>query len=197
LDSNVVITPDAPTADRAGPADSAIPDRIPPAPDSSVPDVPEEDACGSNCKKPQGGLCAGDGECASGTCADGVCCSNACLGPCRSCNQPSSVGSCQGYAEGTDPEGECQGGASCNGAGACGAAPPTNRANGQLCRAGTECASGHCSDGVCCNEACNLPCQACGQGTCGSVTNAEDNPECMGTRVCNGRGKCVAKSTGT
>jgi hypothetical protein len=214
VDTKISVFADAPPADRPIDAfsntpdtkvvnpdtntvavDSAIPDRVPPTPDSAVPDVPEEDACGSNCKKAQGAQCGNNSECASGACADGVCCTNACVGACRSCNQPNAVGSCQGYAPGSDPEGECLGGA-CNGAGACGAAPPTNRANGQLCKAGTECASGHCADGVCCNEACNLACQACGTGTCASVTNAEDNPECMGTKICNPRGKCVTKNTG-
>ena len=82
---------------------------------------------------------------------------NACIGPCRSCNQPNADGMCQPYGQGSDPAVECTAGATCNGAGACG--PPVGgpKPNGQLCGAGTECTSGFCKDGVCCNNACDGP----------------------------------------
>jgi hypothetical protein len=35
---------------------------------------------------------------------------------------------------------------------------------------------------------------ACGSsGTCEAVTQAEDNPECMGTLWCNRKGNCVTR----
>jgi hypothetical protein len=163
--------------------------------DSFAGDAPAGDACGSECNKTQGELCAQNDECASGFCADGVCCTNSCSGPCRSCSQPDSTGICRGYATGSDPEVECTGGAKCNGAGACGTTPPPLKPNGQLCGAGSECLSGFCSDGMCCNEACDQPCEACGSGTCKSVTKTEDKPECSDTMTCNRNGKCVAKSS--
>jgi hypothetical protein len=144
------------------------------------------------CGKSQGIACAGSGECASGQCVDGVCCTNSCVGACRSCNQPSAVGMCQGYAAGTDPERECATGAACNGAGACGA-PPTNLANGQLCTLGSQCSSHVCKDGVCCNSACTDACQTCGSGTCTAVKRSDDVPECTGTKTCNGKGVCVSR----
>lgn len=146
---------------------------------------------GGTCGKKQGVACAKDAECASGACADGVCCTNACTGPCRSCNQPSTTGVCQPYAKGTDPETNCSNGATCDGAGACGMAPPTSKANGVMCGGATECKSGFCKDGVCCNTACNAPCQNCGTGTCKSVTKAQDVPECSGFLTCNGNGFCI------
>jgi hypothetical protein len=145
------------------------------------------------CGKAQGTSCGQDGECASGHCADGVCCTNACAGPCRSCNQPSAAGVCQGYAAGSDPELECAGGATCNGVGACGPQPIPNLANGQLCSGASQCSSGFCKDGVCCDNACTSPCEACGSGTCLTVKRSDDVPECAGTSTCNPKGICVAR----
>jgi hypothetical protein len=143
----------------------------------------------------QAELCSRDDECASTFCADGVCCSNACGGPCRSCNQPSSSGLCHGYTAGTDPESECPDGTTCNGVGACGTAPSHDKANGQLCETGAECTSGNCRDNVCCNEACTLPCQSCGTGTCLPIEKADDIPECTGNMTCNAKSKCVARGS--
>jgi len=175
---------------------------------ASVPDVredssPPKDAAPTSdtaigcddagaCGKAQGVVWARNDECASGQCADGVCCTNSCVGPCRSCNQPSAVGTCQGYVAGTNPEHECAMGATCNGAGACGA-PPTNLANGQLCTGGSQCSSHACKDGVCCNTACTDACQTCGSGTCTAVKRTDDVPECTGAMTCNGRGVCVGR----
>jgi hypothetical protein len=149
------------------------------------------DGAGEN--RPQGALCTESAQCASGFCADGVCCTNACLGPCRSCNQPSATGICQGYPSGLDPELECTGGATCNGVGACGGGFASGLGNGQLCAAGGQCASGFCTDGVCCDSACTSPCQACGSGVCLTVKKTDDVPQCTGGQTCNPRGSCVAR----
>jgi|GEM_PF-2863727 len=147
---------------------------------------------GGVCDLKQGAPCAADSECASGACADGVCCTNACLGPCRSCNQPSATGTCQGYPQGTDPELECLNSSTCNGVGACGPTPPPNLPNGQLCSSAGQCLSGFCKDGVCCNTACTAPCESCGAGMCQAVRRTDDVPECAGTMTCNQKGECVA-----
>jgi hypothetical protein len=101
------------------------------------------------------------------------------------------MGICQAYAVGTNPESECSNGATCNGAGACGAPPPPNLANGQLCNAGTQCASGFCVDGVCCNSKCDQPCYACGTGRCLTVHNTEDIPQCSSGHTCDKKGNCI------
>lgn len=185
------------------PVDASTPDVA--IPDAPAPDVASDvgtdldavvaPACpdGGLCDKTQGALCANNGECASGFCADGVCCTNTCVGPCRSCNQPSATGVCQGYAAGTDPEAECGSASSCNGVGACGPSVSPDLPNGQLCTAGSQCRSGHCTDGVCCDSACSDPCQTCGTGVCQSVKKADDVPECTGNSTCNPRGMCVAR----
>jgi len=80
----------------------------------------------------------------------------------------------------------------CNGAGACGKAPPpTSKANGELCGAAGECMSGFCTDGVCCNSACNAPCQSCSTGACQAVKSGQDVPECVSPKTCNSHGSCV------
>jgi hypothetical protein len=157
----------------------------------SLPDADE--SCGElgQCNLPQGALCSVDGECASGACADGVCCTNTCLGPCRSCNQPTVTGTCQFYAAGSNPEAECVGGATCNGVGACGPPPPPNLPNGQLCNLGSQCATGFCVDGVCCNSKCDQPCYACGTGICQVVRRTEDIPQCSNGQTCDRKGNCI------
>ena len=93
---------------------------------------------------------------------------------------------------GSDPEAECPSGTTCNGVGACGQVAPPNLANGQLCVSDTQCQSGFCTDGVCCESACDAPCEACGTGACLPVKKADDVPECTDTMTCNPQGRCVA-----
>jgi hypothetical protein len=142
------------------------------------------------CNRANGTACTDGMQCTSSFCVDGVCCMNACIGPCRSCNQPNLDGLCQPYAQGSDPAVECTAGATCNGAGACGPATGGPKPNGQLCGGGTECTSGFCKDGVCCNSACDTPCRTCETGTCVDVRRKPDPPECYGAVSCNPTGKC-------
>ncbi len=61
-------------------------------------------------------------------------------------------------------------------------APPLP--DGALCQLGSECASTFCTDGVCCQNACNGACQSCGgQGICGAD---EDFSLCNGGTCQNG-----------
>jgi MYXO-CTERM domain-containing protein len=72
-------------------------------------------------KKPNGGTCTTDTECASNACVDGTCCESACTGNCRSCKN--ATGTCTLAADGTDPREQCKGTGvctgTCNGQGAC------------------------------------------------------------------------------
>ena len=163
-----------------------------------------------------GNPCSSDGQCATGNCKDGVCCDTPCGGACKACNLAGSAGTCADIPSGQDPASECQSGA-CNGAGAC------ELDNGQSCANGAACLSGHCADGVCCNTACNNPCDACsvaaGAGTNGTCANLADgsagipacapylcngssatcpgtcaaDADCVGGDHCDGSGHCVAK----
>jgi hypothetical protein len=126
------------------------------------------------CALDDGQSCAAGSQCLSGFCVDGVCCNGACTAGCHACDLPGSVGSCTFVPFGEDPDNECASGA-CNGAGAC------RLDNGASCGAGTQCLSGFCVEGVCCNSLCNGLCDSCvGAGTIGSC-----QPMAKGT-VANG-----------
>ena len=73
---------------------------------------------------------------------------------------------------------------------------------GMSCNESRLCSSGHCTDGVCCKEACDKPCHACnltgrGQmlGHCNPMRGGEDPPHCSGTASCSDSGFCLAPVT--
>lgn len=82
------------------------------------------------------------------------------------------------------------------GTGGTGAPPPPGNANGQTCSVGMECLSGHCSDGVCCEEECNKGCRSCAlpdtKGLCRPV--AEGTPDPRG--MCNDKGASSCQTNG-
>lgn len=152
-------------------------------------------------KLPVGAACAAANQCAGGSCADGFCCDAACGGLCEACNLVGSVGTCAFIPTGTDPgNSNCPGATSvCDGAGAC------KTTQGAACATGTDCLTGDCVDGFCCNAACGGLCQACslaktGQpnGTCATVTvNTDPDSECSGATSCGAAGFCTTLPNGT
>ena len=192
--------------------------------------------------KANGAACAAASECASGFCTDGVCCNTACGGTCLTCVPPGNQGTCLPSSSGTDPDGECgwtfcedkacrqscnssaqcKPGAFCkSGTWTCAELPPL-KADGVACLAGTECLSGACSDGVCCDVACAGPCMTCGAdpqlglsaGRCHAIAAGTDpdsecdltycasgacmtscggsNPSCKALAFCNAQKVCEA-----
>jgi hypothetical protein len=146
------------------------------------------DAVGA-CRGTGGTPCDVAHPCGSGFyCVDGVCCSTLCNAACQTC----STGTCQPVTNGDDIT-ECTGNFTCNGSGQC------KLKTGRTCTNpdGSECASGICKDGVCCATACTTACQTCAAGgslgTCTSIVNAEDVPECSGQSQCNGASQCKRK----
>ncbi|HMY17251.1 MAG TPA: VCBS repeat-containing protein, partial [Polyangium sp.] len=130
------------------------------------------------CKYYNGVPCTSTAECISNYCADGFCCGNICNLSCMACSNAKKGygfnGVCENISNGQDPDNEC--GLSCNGSGACVKAP-----NGTSCSSAAECTSGHCIDGVCCNNACTGACNACDvPGSIGTCT-ANCAPPCTGT----------------
>lgn len=140
---------------------------------------------GGTCLAPQadGLACDGGHECASGLCARGICCDAACGGPCETCfgvAGAADAGVCAPSAAGASPWGQACGLSACSGAsaqcpsGACGATLDClasaycdagtctpDRPGGQGCAGDHECASGFCTDGVCCEARCDANCRSC------------------------------------
>jgi MYXO-CTERM domain-containing protein len=135
--------------------------------------------------------------CKTGNCVDGVCCVQTaaqCNGKCKSCNVPGMAGTCSNVPAGQPDNDTCPSDLACDATQACKALL------GHACTTFSDCASGHCADGVCCNSDCNGTCQQCtvaGKvGTCSPVPSGlEDPPTCasddLTPRTCDGTGTCT------
>jgi len=169
--------------------------------------------CGGTCGGcPLGSPCGTGTDCNSGFCTDGVCCNAACNGTCEACDLGGSVSACTPYAAGTDPETECNpdvcGGTSAcrcsNGVqdGAetaidCGGGTCNDCPQGSPCLVGSDCTTGFCADGLCCNTACGAACEGCdfpgSEGTCTVYAPGTDpDSECNNPPgdLCNGANAC-------
>lgn len=94
----------------------------------------------------------------------------------------------------------CSGG-TCDGKGKC------DTGLGAKCSSDDSCMSGHCVDGVCCNESCTGECKSCNnpgsEGTCSNIPRLRPDPvytdpvfldpaaKCDTVALCNGAGKCL------
>lgn len=81
---------------------------------------------------------------------------------------------------------------------------------GTTCNTGTDCRSGFCAQGVCCNEACDGECRTCVwesgfDGTCHDVAAYQPSPQgcepnvaepCSVSRLCDGHGACLPVPSG-
>ncbi|HJZ83700.1 MAG TPA: kelch repeat-containing protein [Polyangia bacterium] len=65
---------------------------------------------------------------------------------------------------------------------------------GGPCTSPTQCDTGRCVDGVCCETACDGVCKACNlsptPGECTSVVGAQDPDTCAGSQICGPSGQC-------
>jgi hypothetical protein len=136
------------------------------------------------CKLKQGQPCTMGTQCASTFCVNGTCCGASSCATCTSC--ANGAGTCQPQAMGAQTG--CNGPKACDGLGNCLAA------NGQGCTTGTTCASGQCTDNVCCGSASCPACQACNVGgASGMCSNQPPGPGnlCNGAgQTCDGAGHC-------
>jgi hypothetical protein len=156
-------------------------------PRSNECDVDPGNPCGAT------GSCNGQGDCAfrpEGTvcgppsCQDGAAASLACdgQGQCGSFTRTCQLYQCLtgNCLEGCTADVHCQEQAFCDDAGVC--VPKT--ALGVACSSGRECVSGHCADGVCCDDACEGLCESCAQekfeGSCVPIRGAPrgERPSC-------------------
>src|SRR5262249_7305354 len=139
-------------------------------------------SCGTN------GKCDGSGACqkyADGSvCAQETCNSNVSTGAstCMSgrCTAPASVPCSPYVCNGTGAGGKCftvcSGNAQCLTHNVCNGNSGGKRLNGASGSVGTECMTGFCAQGVCCNSACNTSCKSCAlSSTTGACTNVTAN----------------------
>ena len=165
------------------------------------------DATGK-CLLALGSACGVTDTCLNGVCASGICCDSQCTDPCAQC----TTGTCSPKAQGDQPTTSC-GDLLCSGdsvqcPSSCLDAPCkapllcgtdgqcyTTLPDGMTCGVGTECTSGNCVEGVCCNQACDQPCDTClasrgasAQGACGPVTKGlnPDPADACGGKTCPG-----------
>jgi MYXO-CTERM domain-containing protein len=172
------------------------------------------------------GVCDGSGTCqlyASGStcfgpvCAAGVLTKGTCTGSGTCVQSPTN---CAPYvcATGTTcgttctTDADCELGAWCNAStGTC----QQDQANGAACTSASQCTSGHCVDGVCCDSPCGGVCQACaaalkqsgaGDGVCGFAAKGTDPhatcpddgvASCQRDGSCDGAGACALYAAGT
>lgn len=155
------------------------------------------DATGT-CKKATGQTCTGAADCTSGNCVDGHCCGTASCGACQACT--GGGGTCVAVNNAEDAD-------SCSGTKSCDATAMCKPKAGQACTAASQCGSGFCADGVCCNAACTGACESCGEasskGTCTAVTGAprSGHPACAGGGTmcggsCDGTNRTTCTSPG-
>ncbi|HXJ18822.1 MAG TPA: hypothetical protein VMT03_01210, partial [Polyangia bacterium] len=95
---------------------------------------------------------------------------------------------------------ECESAAMCQSGGACDFSDAScgQAQNGQPCTKDSGCTSGHCTDGVCCNSACNGACTSCNSpgrvGVCFPIADGKPDPRGIckdqGTSSCGHDGTC-------
>jgi hypothetical protein len=153
--------------------------------------------------------------CGSTTCSSGTQTGHACNGL-GTCN-PSTSDACSPYvcADTSKCAKTCASDAGCVANSYC-AANNTCQADqnkGAICTAASQCTSGNCVDGFCCDAPCSGACQACSaaktggtNGTCKAITLGTDpdgdcpddgTPSCDRNGVCDGVGACQKYANGT
>jgi hypothetical protein len=150
-----------------------------------------------HCKRVRGQPCGGPDDCVEGICADSVCCDSACEGPCRSCNQVGSVGTCKMYPANTDPESECGSGTcggKCDGLAGCTYQPTTLVCLLESCASGSHQVASYCDGTGGCtlgliNDCTPYECDTA-QPTC--LAKCVDDGDCQHAFWCDASQHCVA-----
>jgi len=175
------------------------------------------------------GVCDGQGGCskyALGTTCGGARCEGGSMVPAPTCDglgscRPSDAIACAPYiCSGNACKRECEDTGDCVGGNTCIGVSCGLRGLGLSCDRNDQCKSGHCTDGVCCNQACEGICRFCAlpgsNGVCKNVDNnlvdpraiaGERNPQracidegaasCGRNGMCNGNGGCQLYASGT
>ena len=134
-----------------------------------------------------GTSCTLDADCASGACVavagGNVCCDSPCTGLCEACT---AQGACLPAANGTDPKNDCADG-TCDGQGNC---KQVLLQFGVACADSSECQTGFCVDGYCCENGCDGKCVSCdlpgSEGLCLAAAAGTDPESECGDYQCAG-----------
>ena len=148
--------------------------------------------------------CTNASQCASGYCVDGVCCNSACTGPCVSCNQTGSPGTCAPIAAGVaDPRAICvKSDAStcgltgvCDGSGGCAKYAVETVCTAPSCSGGKLNTAGTCDGLGTCRPPGVVACSpyACSGGAC--VRQCTSDSDCASGHTCV-NGSCGPKALG-
>jgi hypothetical protein len=151
--------------------------------------------------RPNGQVCAGGAECATGNCVDGVCCDLACAGQCQACDLNGFVGTCKPvtgtpHRTAQPVRALCGGDAlcpgTCNGSTTATCTYPSNQCRASSCSGRTQINSAVCDVAGNCPAQTTTSCQfACvaSSGTCGG--------SCIpGTTRCSGNTPQTCNSDG-
>ncbi len=84
----------------------------------------------------------------------------------------------------------------------CGVYVAEQAPQGSACTLDSQCSTGFCRDGYCCNNTCTSSCRACNLpgllGTCSyHAATTDPEAECGVCSVCDGTGTCMAATAGT
>lgn len=137
---------------------------------------------------PVGTRC-GASSCAMGEQIDRVCDDS---GSCTSAMTPCGFGTCHDatFCATCRVDADCPDGAYCSATECVLAAP-----SGSVCDRDRRCISGECVEGLCCDTACDGPCEACdallNRGTCTPFPAGTDPQAACGTSTCDGLGGCM------
>ena len=157
-------------------------------------------------KRTTGKPCTAGAQCTSSFCVDGFCCNSNCANTCYACNKTGAEGNCSVIQVGQQDHSAtttCDGPTKyCSGSGMC---AMDKKPNGQACPNGnSDCGSGFCVEGVCCNSTCLGTCQSCtvagSEGTCVNSSPGQQDPNattpCTGSNYCDGTGVCTSGTEG-
>ncbi|MGZ3451198.1 MAG: Kelch repeat-containing protein [Polyangiales bacterium] len=133
-----------------------------------------------------GAACVIDEECVSGKCTGGVCAGATDAGP-----SDAATDSGLSTTDAQPPDA---------------AAKPIASGNFTKCTSGSQCQTGFCVDGICCDTACDAPCHSCAlagsPGICSLEPYGTDRKNACGVSgacvaTCDGKGGCTAAASGT
>jgi hypothetical protein len=152
------------------------------------PCTPDSFCGGGRCfpRRENGAACESHEQCQNGACVDGRCCAQTSCGVCAACLGPQ--GTCTPVPSGPDPD-------TCASTSLC-ADGKCRAIAGRPCKGPSECLSGFCAQGRCCNAACTGACQSCNlagsAGTCTSIPFTSDARNCGGCGVVCPGTRCQA-----